>query len=593
MTCTPDTPIKRVIVAVALACALAACSESEPELSPIESAREALSDGDAIAAEVSLREALSDGAARADVAAYLGEAKLQQGQLAEARDWLTDTRFSPETEAHGNHMLGRLAMAEGDLPAAGRAFDRSLEAGGETAELWVDIARLRFAGGEHVQAFEASRRASEIDPDSLPAAILDAQLTRDALGPARAIHSMEQALEQHPESAELLAEYAATLGEAGRYSDMLAAVRQLQKVDPGNSRVHYLQAVLTARAGKWDLSYSLLQRSSELAEETPSALLLSGILDLQRANYSSAAQTLQQLAVRQPDNRRVRFLWAKSLHLGRRDRELVYEFGEEASRDDAAPYLQTLVARSFESIGDRRKAGEMLDRSNMAGRDRFREITSSTPFAVAAGRKTANGADVLILARAAIGAGRPEVAARASEEFLGQIPGSVDAMILAGDGLMASRRFDAAQDRFSAAARVRNSWPLAYKRSSLLQFGGANDEALAVVGDHLSSAPFNQEALAVLAEFLAIEGRWGEAARAADSAIAAGGARDPALLVLRAKASLALGEIDDALVFAETAHDLAPMHRDTVSTLANVYEQAEVDPAMIAAAKRKARLLGA
>ncbi len=59
---------------------------------------------------------------------------------------------------HGFHMLARLEMADGNLPAAGDAFDRALEGNGGTAEIWVDIGRMRYRGGEHHQALEAAQR---------------------------------------------------------------------------------------------------------------------------------------------------------------------------------------------------------------------------------------------------------------------------------------------------------------------------------------------------------------------------------------------------------------------------------------------------
>ena len=82
----------------------------------------------------------------------------------------------------GSVCLGRLEMAQGNLPAAGAAFDQSYRADPANAGLWVDIGRLRYAGGEQAQALEAVDRALAIDPAHAEALRFRGQLARDAQG---------------------------------------------------------------------------------------------------------------------------------------------------------------------------------------------------------------------------------------------------------------------------------------------------------------------------------------------------------------------------------------------------------------------------
>ncbi|MFX8612684.1 hypothetical protein ABTM13_19815, partial [Acinetobacter baumannii] len=56
--------------------------------------RTALARGDGVAAEIALRKARAAGAARESVAARMGEAYLDQGDLRQARGWLGPARFS-------------------------------------------------------------------------------------------------------------------------------------------------------------------------------------------------------------------------------------------------------------------------------------------------------------------------------------------------------------------------------------------------------------------------------------------------------------------------------------------------------------------
>ncbi len=353
------------ILVLALALALGGCGQGSQGQGTIDEARQALSRGDALGAEIILQQELDGGTPREQLAALLGEAALAQGKLADARAWLASGEFDEPTRAHGFHMLGRLEMRSGNLPAAGSAFDRALASAPDDPELWVDVGRLRYQGGEQRQAIEASDWAVKLDPGSARALHFKGQLVRDAHGLTAALPWFEAGLASAPDDTALLADYAATLGELGRAKDMLKVVRHLAKVDPGNSQVFYLQAVLAARAGKADFARALLQRSGDVERERPAAMLLSAVIDMENSNHASAAQTLSKLAARQPENRRVQTMLARALSLGRNESELIYTLGDIARRPSSGPYLQTLVGRAYEARGERETAAWYLDRAQM------------------------------------------------------------------------------------------------------------------------------------------------------------------------------------------------------------------------------------
>ena len=190
----------------------------------------------------------------------------------------------------------RLALGEGDLDKAGQIYEQARQVEPENPELWVDIARLRFRRGEHLTAFDAADRALELDPNFAPALILRAQFTRDSHGAAESLPWFDAALSVDPSNPGVLADYAASLGDLGRYHDMLTVVRQLGHEEPGNSQVHYLQAVLAARAGNPLLAGSLLDRSGQARRGAPGAVMLGAIVDLQQGNVDSAAGKLELFA---------------------------------------------------------------------------------------------------------------------------------------------------------------------------------------------------------------------------------------------------------------------------------------------------------
>lgn len=535
---------------------LVACGQGEPQLAPLDAARAALARGDGLNAEIVLRRMLEQGTPRADVAAYLGQAELAQGKVIEARDWLGSGDFSPATRAHGFHMLGVLEMRGGNLPAAGAAFDRALQIDPDDPELWVDIGRLRYLGGEHSLALEASQRAVALGPHNPKALWFRGQLDRDVRGMAAALPWFEAALEAAPEDADILADYAATLGESGRAAEMLTAVRRMAEVAPGDPRLYFLQATLAARAGDFDLARGLLSRRGDLDRLSSATALLSGVIDLRSGNPASAAQIFDRLLLSQPDNRRVRQLLAHALHLSGNDRELVYRFGDAALRPDADPYLAATVGRAYEALGERGKAAPLLEKASRAGGPGLAPFATAVPVEIAQARGGATGTDAVTLVRGLIAAERLKEAIAAAEAFRGRFPGSADALGLAGDALLVAGRSDEALEAYRAAASIRRSWPLT--RRMLATYAAQNDRsaAYALLTDQVRAAPRNREAAAMLALLAFDTGRREQGTALLDHALASGGAHDPRLWALKAEANLLQGDVARARGAAERAYRL-------------------------------------
>lgn len=506
-----------------MALLLSACGGGTPEPNP-DDWRAMLRVGDGVGAEVALRKELDAGGNPADLAPFLGEAEMQQGYLADAEHWLTGGTFSPAVAAHGHHMLGRLRMRQGNLPAAGKAFDKAFVGARDNPELWVDIGRLRWLGGEQLQAIDAAERAIELGPESAAALLFSAQLLRDSAGNAAAVRLLERGLAVAPDDAELLGEYAATLGELGRAKDMLVAVRRLAQIAPGNRRVPWLQAVLAARAGENDLARSLLQRGGHLDREMPAAILLLALIDLDNGNYASAAQGLDRLLRMQPDNARIAALLARALSLGGNHHELVSRF---ASRADM-PYFALLVGRAHEALGERERAAAYLDRAAKGGQMRLVVLPATTYVDVAKLRGTGQGADVVALVRGMLAAGQTAEASARSAAFLAKHPGSADAATLTGDAMLAGGNAHEALRYYRSAASVRRPWTLTKRMVAALDLAGDAAGGTRAVAEHLAGEPANADAFAMLARRLFDDGDRAGAARLAARAKAAG-RNDPVL----------------------------------------------------------------
>lgn len=259
MTCSSSTiSITRFTAAALVALVLGGPVRGDVPADLLAKARDAIAKRDGIAAEAPLRAAMRKGASADDVRAELGEALLLQGDRREARKVLYGGDFRADSAAHGWQLRGRIELMDGRLAAAGQALDQSYRLSPDNASLWVDIARLRFSGGEQAQAIEAAERAVKLAPQDPRALELRGLLVREQFGLQAALPWFEAGLRAAPNDVGLLGEYAATLGDMGQYRAMLVVCRKLAKVDPGNVRALYLQAVLAARAGQTDLARKIL-----------------------------------------------------------------------------------------------------------------------------------------------------------------------------------------------------------------------------------------------------------------------------------------------------------------------------------------------
>lgn len=587
MISRPDIRTFWLLVA-ATSLLLSGCGSSEPSDPPMQVAQAALEKGDGFGAELALRELLDTGVPNKELAAMFGQAELLQDQLIEARKWLGDGQFSPSTAGRGFHMLGLLEMREGNLAAAGQAFDRAISLTPDNPRLWVDIGRLRYRGGEQGLAVDAAVNAVALGPHDSEALMFRGQLARDSQGMAEALGWFERAMAVNPDRLDLLAEYAATLGEAGKAQDMLAAVRRMSAINPGYSRSYFLQAALAARAGEYPLARRLLVRSRKVVDQSPASALLSGIIDLETGNYASAAQGFDRLFRQQPENRRVRDLLARSLALSGSHRELVHRFGAAAGMTNASPYLQTVVARSHEALGNRVAAAQLLDNAAQRQSGNLVALRPQSGLEALIPSNDLSGADTMALVRNRIVTRSAGQASTAADAFLRRFPGSADALALAGDAQLANRNAAMALRHYERSARIRQSWPLARRRYAALQMLGRAGEARSLLESFVRGHTSSVEPLVILAREYYRIGNLPRAAKLTDHALTAGADRDPEVLALRSAIALRMDDPEKAQAFASRAYLVQPVSPAALQALAMSGSKA-VSRAALAKADRLTR----
>lgn len=561
----------------------------------LDAAAAALARGDGIGAEVAVERALAAGVARDELAALAGEAELLQGDLAAAREWLGPERFAPDRRAAGFHALGKLETIEGNLDAAARAFDRALAEDGGNALLWVDIGRLRYRAGQHRLALEAAIVAVERDPWEPRALEFRGQLARDAEGLLAALPWFERALEKAPDDVDLLGEYAATLGDAGRHRDMLRVARRMVALDPRHPRAYFLQAVLAARAGRDDLARRLLWRTNGAYDTTPAGQLLAGILGFRTGSSALAIDQLGALVRRQPDNRPAALLLGRAQLAAGEAGEVVARLGPAADRADASPYLLTLVGRALERLGRRDEAARYLDRAAGASPSRL-GVLAFEPVRRQRGSasRPAQGAEVTVpLLRELIAERRPREALAAARRLAERHPGSADVAKLAGDVRLLAGDPRGALGRYESAAAIRRDFALVERIVAAHRMLGEREAAEAVLSEHVARNPADGDAAALLGRIVAERGEWPRAAELLRRAAAlAGGGRDPRLLADLATAEFMSGQAGAAGEAAQRAYALQRANGRVAAVLARIVhangDRPEQALALLAKADRSA-----
>ena len=576
MTCRPDKVLLAALLALLALPALAV-----PGGDPFSEAARAIERGDGIAAEVAARGALRAGAPEDAAAAYLGEAAMVEGDLDEARRWLEPGRFDASSAARGFHALGRLELAAGDFAAAAQAFDRSLQAGGGSARLWVDIGRLRYRGGEQHLAADAVARALALDPEEPQALAFQGELIRDSQGLGAALPWFARAVERVPSDLDLLGEYAATLGELGRYKDMLRIARRMVKIDGGHPRAYFLQAVLAARAGRDDLARRLLWRTNGAYSDTPAGMLLEGVLEYRSGNPALAVEKFDELARRQPDNAMAARLLGRALLAAGDASEVIGRFGRQAASPGASPYVLALVGRAYEQTRRRDLAAPLLDRAALGSDRTLRPMPVSEEGELAIYRWGGDPGrpDVAVqMLRKMLSEGRGAEAAAYAAQLRGRYPGSADIEVLVGDAALLAGDPAAALRSYLSAAEVRSTAALAVRTAAAQSLLGRSREAHEGLARYLAEHPAEWTVAARLGRDAAGREQWRRAATLLGHAAAlAGWVSDPQLLADLAEAQLHAGEPSTALTTARDAYRLQRASPRTTSVLAEALRATQED----------------
>ncbi|WP_157216287.1 tetratricopeptide repeat protein [Flavisphingomonas formosensis] len=522
----------------------------------------ALKDG--VAAEAEFGRARDSGIAADDIRHLMANAYLLQDRPQDAID-----------EADPSHVPGRFAvwaarvraMAQLSLDnddAATAELNLALRLSPRNSAVWTDIGHFRIENGETAGAVDAADRAVALDPRNVEALLLKGQLVRTQYGLTAALPWFDRMLAIDPNNLDALLEKAATLGDIGRSRAMLATTRQVLAIRPGNPMAFYLQAVLAARARNWTLARSLLQRTDGKLDDLPATLLLAGAIEYQTGNYEQAIDKLARLVGMQPENMKARRLMGAAQWRQGDDASAIDTLRPIADRPDADTYTLTIVGRALERQGQRKDAALYLDRAAIPTRAEpspLDVVADPRQLAALRAAAVANPGDTktqIALIAALLRADQGAEALDVSQALLARNRGAPMAHVLVGDAYVATGNYAAAATAYRDAANISFTEPVALRLIDALRRAGNSAGAVEVLNLFLSQNPQDVPAQLLAADVMLSNGQWDKAINILESLRGRLGDRDAALLNNLAWAYFSAVRMDQALVYAGKAYDLAP-----------------------------------
>ncbi len=536
---------------------------------------------DGVTAQSSLEKAVALGVPQRTLAHLLGHSYWLQGELDKARTALENEDLAGPNRAYANRILGRVYMDQGNFAAAQDVFQAAWQQSPDDSQVWTDLARLRFVTANQKGAVEAVEQALRIDPNNVRALEFRGRLMRAQFGLVAALPWFERGLQIRPDDVPLLEEYALTLGEAGRNREMLEQVRKIVALDGGNSKAFYMQAVLAARAGNYELARRILPRAGDAFNELPGPMLLDGIIEFELGNYNRAVDRFVRLLGAQPRNRRVRALLAQAMYRAGDPLDTLDTIREIAARGDADSYSLMLTARAFEASGQSARSFKPLDEAALAVIRPSLPLPDPVTLSQASDevRRNPNDARAVVpYIRLLMLSGDIDTASQEANRLQAANPGVADAHLLVGDIAIAQGKFSEALAAYQLARSISFGEPVMLRLVDAAARAGDAKTADDVLAQYLAFNPTSLTTLR-LAGYRNLDSRqWSIAIVLLERVRARIGYNDSILLANLARAYAGARKTDKALDYAATAYRIAPANAMVTKVYADILKQSGKRP---------------
>lgn len=449
----------------------------------------------------------------------------------------------------------------GDYHAASASFQQALRLAPDNIPLWTSYARYRLAEQDMLGAETAANRLLNLAPQSASALAVKAEVVRTRFGPVASLPWYQAALDRQSDNPLILIEYAAALGDAGRYRDMLAPLHRAVGLEPGNPRVITVQAALAARGGEPLTARALLARLRGEDAEQPSVLMLKAAVELMLDSPVDAANYAQRLVTLQPDNRSARQMFA--LALMRRDniRGTIEVLDPITTRPDADSWSLLLLSRAMAGLDWQKDSEQPLARASL--------LRPGTGTAIIGQRVDGDALEpgvVIPHIRARLAAGDGPGALALANQLAAINPGVQQAALLQGDAALVGNDVPAAIRYYRRAAALRFDEPVMLRLVAAQLRAGDRSGAAMTLRQFMARWPENTEAMRVAVSMLMEQSDWNAALAQLEALEDRVGPFDALVLSQLARVNLERGDAAAALPYAERAYRLIPANA-TISGL--------------------------
>lgn len=516
---------------------------------------------DGIGAEAELKQAFDLGLKQALVRHYYGHALQLQGNFKRAREQLEAQDIPPPNQGYAARILGRLALQIDDVDLAAKSFDRAIQLDGKNPEVWVDVARFRSDYGDQAGAIAAVEEAVKLAPANVQALQYRGELLRVQFGLKAALPWFERALQIDPNNVAVLTEYAATLGDMGRMTEMLAVARQIIALDGRNPRAFFMQAVLAARAGKYDLARTLLQKTDGQMDGVPAFLLVQAIIEQGDGNYNLAVDKFSRLAKLQPYNLQAQNLLARALYLAGDAEESVNTLKQQVNHGGATPYALWLAGRGLEAIDDRKQAIGVFNRAaihDIGNQEAFVTDVPRNVLQAEADRKPKDARVVIPYIRTLFNDGELATALKLAKQLQSDNAGTSAAHILVADIALKMGNYDEALDALDKAKKIQFTESVMLRIVDALRAKGDFQRSGELLAQYLSYNPSNVAGLRWMAYAHLETGNWATAAAILEHLRARIGENDALIMAGLAQAYTGLGKSESAIGAGQIAYMVQP-----------------------------------
>ncbi len=160
------------------------------------------------------------------------QAFFAEGRLADCEDMCREILGADERCAGAWHLMGKMAVLQGDLETAAEFASVACDLDSQNAEFLRDLGEVFLRKRELEPAEKQARRALELAPESPEGLVLLGRIVMEKEDKSAALESFQEALRIRKDYAEGFSQYALALQKFERGKDAISQIRKACALDP-------------------------------------------------------------------------------------------------------------------------------------------------------------------------------------------------------------------------------------------------------------------------------------------------------------------------------------------------------------------------